>query len=76
MPYDELPLVVALTAKEPRHASLMITGFDGIRRQIESTCFPLMASGDKVEGGVVIFWEESEPATGAAIPAATEGQAG
>jgi len=57
--YHELPLVVALTDRRPRHGSLLIRGFDGVSRQIEVTCFPLMASGDKLVGGVALFWEES-----------------
>jgi PAS domain-containing protein len=57
--YEKLPLVIALTDRQPRHGSLLITGFDGVQRQIEVTCFPLMASGEKLVGGVALFWEEN-----------------
>jgi PAS domain-containing protein len=59
--YEELPLVVALTEKKPKHGTLLITGFDGLQREIEVTCFPLMVSGERLVGGVAIFWEESNP---------------
>jgi PAS domain-containing protein len=59
--YEQLPLVVALTERRPRHATLMITGFDGAQRVIEVTCFPLMASGERLVGGVAVFWEASDP---------------
>jgi PAS domain-containing protein len=59
IPYEELPLTVALTDRQPRHGSVLITSFDGVQRQIEVTCFPLMASGDKLVGGVALFWEEN-----------------
>jgi len=57
--YEKLPLVAALTYRQLRHGALLITGFDGVQRQIEVTCFPLMASGDKLVGGVGLFWEEN-----------------
>jgi PAS domain-containing protein len=68
--YEKLPLVVALTDRQPRHGALLITGFDGVRRQIEVTCFPLMASGDKLVGGVALFWEENGLSQTAAEPPA------
>jgi PAS domain-containing protein len=56
IPYDDLPLVVALTDRRPSHRALQITGFDGAKHQIEATSYPLIGSSDKLEGAVSIFW--------------------
>lgn len=66
LPYEQLPLVVALTDRRPSHRALMITGFDGVKRRIEATSFPLIGNSDKLAGAVSIFWDlkwdlKSEP---------------
>ena len=57
VPYEELPLVVALTARQPSHRAFVITGFDGAKHRIEATSYPLIGSSDKLEGAVSIFWD-------------------
>lgn len=57
---EELPLSQALAGRRPAHRALMITGLDGVRRNIAITAFPLFARTDEFVGAVAIFWEQSE----------------
>ena len=54
----ELPLGVALGKQEPAHLRFRITGFDGVKREISVTAFPLFASEEEMVGATAIFWEE------------------
>jgi PAS domain S-box-containing protein len=58
--YDELPLVVALTKRQPSHKSFVITGYDGKRHRIEATSYPLIGNGDRLAGAVSIFWDAQQ----------------
>jgi PAS domain-containing protein len=57
---EELPLTQALAARRPAHRALVITGLDGVRRNIAVTAFPLFARTDEFVGAVAIFWERGE----------------
>jgi len=64
IPYDELPLVVAVRDDRPAHASFEIHSIDGARHQVEASAFPIQtAHGSR--GAIAVFW-----------PAAAEGDAG
>jgi PAS domain-containing protein len=57
---DDLPLTQALVGRHPAHRGLVITGLDGVRRNIAVTAFPLFARTDEFVGAVAIFWERGE----------------
>jgi PAS domain-containing protein len=57
VPPEELPLMVALTKRQPSHRHMTITGLDGIRRRIEVTAFPIEGQGGRHLGAVAILWE-------------------
>jgi PAS domain-containing protein len=57
LPPEELPLMMALTNRQPAHRHMYITGLDGISRHIEVTAFPLEGQGGRHLGAVAIFWE-------------------
>lgn len=57
IPYEELPLVIALTDRRPSHRPVMITGFDGVKRKLAVTSFPLIGNGGRLAGAVTIFWD-------------------
>jgi PAS domain-containing protein len=57
----ELPLMIALTQREPAHAAFWICGLDQIRRRIQATAIPLVGRGDRFLGALAIFWEENAP---------------
>jgi PAS domain-containing protein len=62
---EELPLVRALTLREPAHLTLRVKGLDGTVRDIAATAFPLFAHADEFVGAAAIFWEhrDLEPST-------------
>jgi PAS domain-containing protein len=57
LPPERLPLMIAVTERNPAHGEFWIRGLDGTRRQIGATAFPLIRLTDQLLGAVVIFWE-------------------
>lgn len=60
IPYERLPLGVAIREGHPNHQTLTIRRADGVFRKVETTAFPLCAHPDQCVGAVAIFWEQSE----------------
>jgi PAS domain S-box-containing protein len=60
MSAEDLPPVIALRRGEPAHATLAITGGDGVSRRIRVTAFPLTGGHGDVMGSVTMFWESPE----------------
>lgn len=54
---EDLPSGVALREKRPAQQTLRIVGFDGIKRTISVTAFPLFVRGDQFVGAMAVFWE-------------------
>ena len=54
---DELPLVIAVRRGVPAHRTFAIRAADGAERTIETTAFPLLATGGDLVGAVAMFWE-------------------
>jgi PAS domain-containing protein len=55
IPYDELPLVVAVRDDRPAHANFEIHSIDGTRHQVEASAFPIQtAHGSR--GAIAVFW--------------------
>jgi PAS domain-containing protein len=52
----QIPGAIALFERRPAHGTLQIVGFDEIRRKIEVTAIPLLASRDEPIGVMSIFW--------------------
>jgi PAS domain-containing protein len=57
VPYERLPVAVALREGRPDHADIGITSLDGTRHTIGVTAFPLFAHPDECLGAIAIFWE-------------------
>lgn len=57
---EELPLMIALSERKPSHKSFFIESFDGLRRNIHVTAFPIMGLGKRFLGGLAIFWEKEQ----------------
>ena len=51
------PAGVAFFQRRPSHQVLTAMGFDGKRRRIEATAYPLFSKQDDFSGVVAIFWE-------------------
>lgn len=60
VPFEQIPLGVAISSKEPVHQAFRIRGADGVRHRIEVTAFPLLAHTDECIGAIAIFWEPPE----------------
>jgi PAS domain-containing protein len=74
IPYDELPLVVAVRNGRPAHANFEIRSSDGARHTVEASAFPILTAHG-TRGAIAVFWPaagdgadpvalgESKPAT-------------
>jgi PAS domain-containing protein len=63
IPYENLPLTVALRKNTPSHASMTIRSLDGAERHIEASAMPIVGTNG-FEGALVIFWPTSPDGDG------------
>ena len=56
IPPERRPARIALDERRASHLRYLVTGADGVEREIEVTAFPLFAHSDEFVGIVVIFW--------------------
>jgi PAS domain-containing protein len=71
IPYDELPVVRAVRAGRPAHATFGVRTFDGRVQMVECSAFPILtAHGSR--GAIAILWpaEEDLPADAVAATGA------
>ena len=59
LPGTESPAGVAFFERRPSHRSVTFTGYDGVRRSVEATAYPLFGTTNDVHGVVVVFWEDA-----------------
>jgi PAS domain-containing protein len=55
IPFDDLPLTIALRRGRPAHASFQIRSLDGTNHEIEVSAMPIVAAGG-ARGAMAIFW--------------------
>jgi PAS domain-containing protein len=55
----ERPSGIALGQRRPAHSQIWLTAFDGARREVEVTAFPLLAQAGGLLGAAVMFWERA-----------------
>jgi PAS domain-containing protein len=48
---------IAFFQRRPAHRRLMATGYDGVRRLVEATAYPLFGTTEEMHGVVSVFWE-------------------
>ena len=59
IPYDEVPLTLALRGNRPSHGGYRIRSAGGVEHAIEASALPLV--GDQnFHGAIVIFWPEGD----------------
>ena len=51
------PAGVAFLERRPAHQTLMATSYNGVRRQVEATAYPLLGAAGEMYGVVAVFWE-------------------
>jgi PAS domain-containing protein len=66
IPFDELPLTIALRNGRPAHARFQIQSLEGTSHDIEVSAMPILSSNG-ARGAMAIFWpagddDESNPA--------------
>jgi PAS domain-containing protein len=64
IPYDELPLVVAVRNGRPAHANFEIRSTDGTRHTVEASAFPILTAHG-TRGAIAVFWPSSSNGAGA-----------
>jgi PAS domain-containing protein len=63
LPYDELPLVVAVRNGRPAHATFEIRSVDGQLHTVEASAFPILTPHG-THGAIAIFWPSSTNGAG------------
>lgn len=63
IPYDELPLVVAVRNGRPAHADFTIRSADGTRHTVEASAFPILTAHG-TRGAIAVFWPAGGDAAG------------
>jgi PAS domain-containing protein len=58
IPYDALPLVVAVREGRPAHADFEISSIDGTRHSVEVSAFPILTAHGS-QGAIAVFWPAS-----------------
>ncbi|MBS1886343.1 MAG: hypothetical protein JSU06_04055 [Actinobacteria bacterium] len=70
IPYDDLPLVRAVRAGRPAHASFGLRAFDGRIHEVECSAFPILTARGS-QGAIAILWPvEPDPADAVGTAAA------
>jgi PAS domain-containing protein len=76
IPYEDLPVVRAVRAGRPAHASFGVRAFDGQVHPVECSAFPILTAHGS-QGAIAIFWpvEEGLPTEAAAAAGASAANA-
>lgn len=59
IPYDELPLVVAVRNGRPAHADFSVRAADGALHRVEVSAFPILTPHGS-QGAIAVFWPATE----------------
>jgi PAS domain-containing protein len=50
---------IAFFKRRPAHRTVMATGYDGVRRLVDTTAYPLFGATEEMHGVVAVFWERA-----------------
>lgn len=64
IPYDELPLVVAVRNGRPAHGNFGIRSTDGTQHSVEVSAFPILTAHGS-QGAIAVCWPSSASGNGA-----------
>ncbi len=56
----DTPAGIAFFERRPAHKTLAATGYDGIRRLVHATAYPLFGTAAEMHGVVSVFWEVAD----------------
>jgi PAS domain-containing protein len=51
------PAGVAFFERRPSHQMVFVTTYDGVRRKVEATAYPLFGAAQDMHGVLTVFWE-------------------
>ena len=57
----DTPAGIAFFEHRPAHKLLVATAYDGVRRRVEVTAYPLFGATDDMQGVLNVFWELGAP---------------
>ena len=60
----DTPAGIAFFERRPAHRHVVATGYDGVRRRVEATAYPLFGATDEMHGVLTVFWEVHAPGEG------------
>ena len=63
IPFDELPLTIAVREGHPAHSQFRIRSVKGEEHDIEVAAMPI-TTAEGISGGLAIFWPRDQDATG------------
>lgn len=63
IPYDQLPLVVAVRNGRPAHSTFSIRSTDGTSHMVEASAFPILTAHGS-QGAIAVFWPAATNGTG------------
>jgi PAS domain-containing protein len=52
----DTPAGIAFFERRPAHMTLLATGYDGVRRTVDATAYPLFGAAGEMHGVVNVFW--------------------
>jgi PAS domain-containing protein len=61
----DTPAGIAFFERRPAHKTLAAIGFDGVRRVVHATAYPLFGTAAEMHGVVSVFWEVADAEDGA-----------
>jgi PAS domain-containing protein len=56
----DTPAGIAFLQRRPAHRRVSAAGYDGVRRLVDCTAYPLFGKGEEMHGVVNVFWQ-AEP---------------
>ncbi len=56
VPFEEMPLGIALLQRRPAHRAITIRTPDGVEHRLQATAIPLFAKADELAGALAVFW--------------------
>jgi PAS domain-containing protein len=57
----DTPAGIAFFERRATHRELDATGYDGVRRRVQVTAYPLFGTEQEMHGVVNVFWEGASP---------------
>jgi PAS domain-containing protein len=58
------PAGIAFFQNRPSHQRVVVTGYDGVRRTVDASAYPLLNERGDNDGIIAVFWQEAVPQRG------------